>query len=290
MNNYPRCVDKRNMRKNHLVVGAVTVLLSCTMSAGNSTQSAVKAVSSANKKQSNVQADRVVPPEVVQCKNVRTSDGIKFITVTGKTDQYHLSCNLKAAGCITPESGKNYLLFNKTTRWKLPGAKDFMTLTWVQDWTVSYNQVENIALVAEDDSSEKLGMFRLDSPSGDSDRGTTKQETFESLSAFRDAIGYNVLRKDQLVRRDLDAPDLTLSTIRNVHIFSVDKRLDFKGVVVMTYETLASGKVLFGVVNTPEDMIDHKIYSQLKHDDIVDIIGFAYCLSKIFRKLCNDCG
>jgi len=48
----------------------------------------------------------------------------------------------------------------------MPGAKDFITLAFVQDWTVSYNQGENIGLVpqeADGAGPEGMGMYTLDS-------------------------------------------------------------------------------------------------------------------------------
>jgi hypothetical protein len=84
---------------------------------------------------------------------------------------YTLFCNVKAAGCITPERGKNYLLFDTSTRRKMPGAKDFITLAFVQDWTVKYNEGENIGLVPEDAKGD-LGMFLLDRTGGGYEQDT----------------------------------------------------------------------------------------------------------------------
>jgi len=75
--------------------------------------------------------------------------------------------------CITPERNKNYLLFNKDTRWKMPRAKDFISLAWIQDWTVKYNEGENIALVPEQGGGPKdLGMFLLDRTGGGYEQDT----------------------------------------------------------------------------------------------------------------------
>ena len=85
--------------------------------------------------------------------------------MSNENGEYHLSCNLKAAGCVTPPPGKNYLLFNQNTRWKMPGAKTFINLAFVQDWTVTYNQAENIGLVRQDNTVPgfELGIYMLDS-------------------------------------------------------------------------------------------------------------------------------
>ena len=79
---------------------------------------------------------------------------MKIVTVGNAQRHYSLFCNVTAAGCITPERGKNYLLFDGKTRWKMPGAKDFIDLAFVQDWTVKYNQGENIGLIPEKDPAQ----------------------------------------------------------------------------------------------------------------------------------------
>jgi len=41
----------------------------------------------------------------------------------------------------------HYFLFTKDTKWKFPGAKDFATLKFLNDWSGEYNNQENVALV-----------------------------------------------------------------------------------------------------------------------------------------------
>jgi hypothetical protein len=94
---------------------------------------------------------------------------MKTVYVGNSTHHYFLYCNTKVAGCITPEENKDYLLFNSNTRWKMPGAKDFITLAFVQDWTVKYNQGENIGLVPQDAKGD-MGMFMLDPTGGGYER------------------------------------------------------------------------------------------------------------------------
>jgi hypothetical protein len=84
-------------------------------------------------------AQTLVPPEVVRLENVQVEGEMKTVYVGNANKHYLLYCNIKAAGCITPEENKNYLLFDANTRWKMPGAKDVITLSFVQDWTVKYN-------------------------------------------------------------------------------------------------------------------------------------------------------
>jgi hypothetical protein len=116
-------------------------------------------------------AQSIVPPETVRLENVRVDGEMKIVTVGNAKAHYTLFCNVKADGCITPERNKNYLFFNKDTRWKLPGAKDFLTLAGMQDWTVKYNEGENIGLVPEDAKGD-LGMFLLDRTGGGYEQDT----------------------------------------------------------------------------------------------------------------------
>jgi hypothetical protein len=110
-------------------------------------------------------AQNLVPPEVVQLENLQEDGDMRVVYVGNSTNHYFLYCNMKAAGCIKPKENKNYLLFNSNTRWKMPGAKDFITLAFVQDWTVKYNQGENIGLVSQDADGD-MGMFILDPTGG----------------------------------------------------------------------------------------------------------------------------
>lgn len=48
----------------------------------------------------------------------------------------------------------------------MPGAKTYLTLSIIQDWTVKYNSGENIGLVPQGNTKGGLGMFLLDSTGG----------------------------------------------------------------------------------------------------------------------------
>ena len=102
------------------------------------------------------------PPEVVRSEDVRIENGVKMLTVGNANGHYLLICNTIADSCITPAPSKNYLLLTKTTRWRMPGARDFLTLAFVQDWTVTYKEAENIGLVPEDvGGPNELGIYWL---------------------------------------------------------------------------------------------------------------------------------
>jgi hypothetical protein len=116
-------------------------------------------------------AQNLVPPEIVQLENVQVEDGMRTVYVGNANNHYLVYCDMKAAGCITPEENKNYLMFNANTRWKMPGAKDFITLAFIQDFTVKYNKGENIGLVPQDGNGD-LGLFLLDPTGGGYERDT----------------------------------------------------------------------------------------------------------------------
>jgi len=117
-------------------------------------------------------AQNLVPPEVVQLENLQVEGDMRSVYVGNANNHYLLYCNIKAsAGCITPEENKNYLLFNANTRWKMPGATNFLTLAFIQDLTVKYNQGENVGLVPETGGGD-LGLFILDPTGGGYERDT----------------------------------------------------------------------------------------------------------------------
>src|SRR6516164_6416682 len=71
-----------------------------------------------------VHAQEIVPPEIVRLESIRVDNDMKIVTVGNAKGHYKLICNVNADGCITPQRNKNYLLFDKDTRWKMPGAKE----------------------------------------------------------------------------------------------------------------------------------------------------------------------
>ena len=111
-----------------------------------------------------IAAENLKEPEIVRFQTVRTDKGSKFVTVGNAKGSYKLSCNLKVTGCITPGSAKDYYVFKKGTRWRMPGAKVDIDLTFVQDWIGAYKNSENIGLVPKDGGGpETLGIFTLGS-------------------------------------------------------------------------------------------------------------------------------
>jgi|SRR5664280_469237 hypothetical protein len=103
-----------------------------------------------------------VPPETVRLEKVVFVGGVKNLTVSNAEGKYALACNSNVDTCLTPTPGKDYLLFNKTTKWKFPGATDYATLDFWEDWTIKYNDAENVALVpAAEGQRMKIGMYWL---------------------------------------------------------------------------------------------------------------------------------
>jgi hypothetical protein len=103
-----------------------------------------------------------IPPEIVRLEKIKVVDDMKMVTMGNAKRSYWLICNVKAEGCITPDTDTDYLLFDKNTRWMMPGAKKALTLEGLQDWTVKYNNnAENIGLISQMAKAD-IGMFFLD--------------------------------------------------------------------------------------------------------------------------------
>jgi hypothetical protein len=112
-------------------------------------------------------------PEVVQLRNIETVGGEKHVTVGNVAGDYVLVCNEAAnekekhaiPSCISPRPQVNYLLFRANTKWVTKGAKAPVTmdLAFMQDWTVSYNDSENIGLLptGEHKTDEPWGVYWL---------------------------------------------------------------------------------------------------------------------------------
>ena len=115
------------------------------------------------------EGNALTEPEKVRSKQVQNDNlGVKIVTVGNVNGDYALGCNMKAENCLTPVPGKDYYLFNKNTKWKMPGATKSITLSWIQDWSVKYPNGENIALIpAEGGDPQEMGMYWLDSWSAD---------------------------------------------------------------------------------------------------------------------------
>ena len=108
-------------------------------------------------------AQDLVPPEIVRLEKTRIEGYQKIVEMGNGSSHYALYCKIQMPGCITPEPNINYLLFDKNTRWRMPRAKDLITLQFVQDWTAKYDKGENIGLVAEpgNNTKDSLGIFLL---------------------------------------------------------------------------------------------------------------------------------
>jgi hypothetical protein len=147
-------------------LASLLALLSCsstpTRPASASSHTADAALTAAKQPDQQQQDDGVIPPEIVRVEAVRIENRVKILTVGNVQGHYLTWCNADVDSCITPIPGKDYLLFTKATRWRFPGAKDFMTLKWIQDWSITYNNQENIALVPRDGGGPNvLGMYVL---------------------------------------------------------------------------------------------------------------------------------
>jgi hypothetical protein len=141
----------------------VVLTLSCKSSPAPSTATNPSRTKPALPKDEN--GNDLQMPEIVHVRQVHIESGdVKSVIVGNDNGEYTLFCNTKASNCLTPVPAKDYYVFNSNTKWKMPGAKDYITLKWVQDWTVSYPKTENIALVpAESGGPDEFGMYGLSS-------------------------------------------------------------------------------------------------------------------------------
>ena len=115
----------------------------------------------------------IIPPEVVQLEDVEIKDDVKLITVGNDKIHYLLFCSLKAsAGCTTPAENKNYFLIDGNTHFKMPGASAFLTLAFIQDFTIKYNKGKNVGLVPEQSGGPgELGLYILEATHEESSGG-----------------------------------------------------------------------------------------------------------------------
>jgi hypothetical protein len=64
--------------------------------------------------------------------------------------------------CLAPRPQRDYLLFKSNTKWLVTGAPEPMTLSFMQDYTVSYNRAENIGLMSSQKSDDEgFGVYWL---------------------------------------------------------------------------------------------------------------------------------
>ncbi|MBV9886923.1 MAG: hypothetical protein JO119_10295 [Acidobacteria bacterium] len=113
-------------------------------------------------------------PEVVQLRSIETVGDEKRVTVGNVAGDYVLVCNEAAnekqkhpiPSCISPRPQANYLLFRSNTKWVTKGATNArvtIDLAFMQDFTVSYNDSENIGLLPTRDrnANEPFGVYWL---------------------------------------------------------------------------------------------------------------------------------
>jgi hypothetical protein len=105
-------------------------------------------------------------PEVVQLKKIEDSGGTKHITVGNIAGDYVLVCNLDAnkeygvKSCFSPRPQQEYLLFRRNTKWLKKGAEQPMNLQFMQDFSVTYNNAENVGLLpARNSNDEYFGVY-----------------------------------------------------------------------------------------------------------------------------------
>ncbi len=108
-------------------------------------------------------APSAMSPETVRVKDVTFHGGVKNVTMSNDKGTYILACNSNRDSCQTPAPDKDYLLFNKGTKWKFPGATEYTTLDFIQQFSGKYRGgVENIALIPSNANTPgNIGMYWL---------------------------------------------------------------------------------------------------------------------------------
>jgi hypothetical protein len=109
------------------------------------------------------QDNETVLPEAVRLEKIVVSRGGKTVIVSNQEGRYTLQCNLDQDSCLSPKPGKDYWLFTKTTKVKMEGASDYMTLKFLMDFSGSYNHQENMALVSVTEDRSHWGVYWLKS-------------------------------------------------------------------------------------------------------------------------------
>jgi len=117
---------------------------------------------------------KVIPPvqasangsgtaDIVRLDGVSVEMEVKTVTLSNPNGKYQLRCMVAQENCITPAPGMRYLLFTKTSRWRFPGAKEDLTLEFIQDWTASYKNEDNVGIVPEFQSGgpKNFGVYWL---------------------------------------------------------------------------------------------------------------------------------
>ena len=158
------------MAKHARALGVALLLLgtfACTPS--QPTTSAAAPVTAKPVPVKDEQGNDLTEPGKVRSKRIQTDNRqVKTVTVGNANGDYVLGCNMKGANCLTLTPGKDYFLFDKNAKWKMPGATKSITLSWIQDWSVSYPSGENIALVPAEGGTapQDMGMYWLISWNG----------------------------------------------------------------------------------------------------------------------------
>jgi hypothetical protein len=112
-------------------------------------------------------------PEVVRLVKIENVGAEKHVTVGNVAGDYVLVCNLEVNNaekfalhsCLSPQPQKDYLLFREGTKWKVNGGQHPIDLKFFQDWSVSYNDGENVGLMLakSKEPGEDFGVYWLQS-------------------------------------------------------------------------------------------------------------------------------
>jgi hypothetical protein len=144
------------MWKRNFVLGVIfTIVLAVIFSVLPKKEKGVSATSS---------AQSAIPnePEKVRIEDVHFTFKTRAVTLGNQRGHYQLVCNIEASSCIAPTKDKDYYVIDGNTNFTRPGASGPINLKWLQAWTVTYTDSDNIGLVPVDGGDPAgVGMYRL---------------------------------------------------------------------------------------------------------------------------------
>jgi hypothetical protein len=95
-------------------------------------------------------------PQIVRLQRVEVIGGEEHVVMGNAAGEYTLVGNLGQKTCITPTPGTDYFLFAGKERWKWLGAENYVSLDFYTDWTGSYTNQTNVAIVPVQKGSNGL--------------------------------------------------------------------------------------------------------------------------------------
>lgn len=110
-----------------LLLLAVAWLAACSSSQPKN-QNPAPAVSAQEQASPPVADPSLIPPEIVRLERIDFAKGVKNVMMSNTVGKYALACDAKVDSCASPSPARDYLLFNKNSKWKFRDSEDYVTL------------------------------------------------------------------------------------------------------------------------------------------------------------------